>query len=252
MSTTPHVRDFLLCANWKMNKNPESAKTYLQDIKKLVPKDQQKHFVFLAPALTLFVLQKELNQTAFAYGGQNCHFADQGAFTGENSPSTLKALGGSYCLVGHSERRQLFLENDSLIQKKVEALIKHSLTPIICIGERDQQLSKSQVFQVLEKQLSGILNSEAIADNVPLVIAYEPVWAIGSARPAKAQHIAPIYQHIQKLFDRAGKKQLRFLYGGSVNQDNAKELSQIQGIKGFLVGGASLSAQNFFKLFQKI
>ena len=240
---------FVLCANWKMNKNPEEVRSYLRQITRLFPSDEQDKIVFFAPAFTLSVLSEECHSTSFGWGAQNCHFEDKGAFTGENSPMVLKHMGATHCLVGHSERRQLFFENDQFVQKKVKALIKNTLQPVICVGENKVEREKGESFSVVEKQLAGILKQIDFPDSV--CIAYEPVWAIGSHQPASPHQIYEMRKHIQKMCESFGKK-LCFLYGGSVNRDNIKELSQIAGVNGFLVGGASLDPHNFFNLYRSL
>ncbi len=241
---------FSFYANWKMNKNPQDAQAYIHHITHLLSAQEQKQFVFFVPALTLSALTEKLSATQFGWGAQNCHFEDQGAFTGENSPLVLKQMGATHCLVGHSERRQLFLENDALIRKKVSALLKHSLQPIICVGETAEERKKGNSLLVVERQLSGILQNKGFPSSF-ICVAYEPVWAIGSARPASIQQISDMQTYIQQLCESEGKK-LHFLYGGSVSEKNVKELSQIPGVNGFLIGGASLDPERFFNLFQKI
>ncbi len=241
------ARAFSLYANWKMNKDPKSALAYIRQFRPLLSPQDQKRFVFFAPALVLPALSKALSDTQFGCGAQNCHFEDQGAFTGENSPLLLKHIGVTHCLAGHSERRRLFFEDEALIQKKARALLKHRIKPVICVGETNDERKKGRSLSVIEKQLSGILQ-------LPLEhvdIAYEPVWAIGSDKPATPRQIADMQTHIQQLCANAGKR-LYFLYGGSVNEQNIKALSQIPGVNGFLVGGASLDPQKFFTLSQQI
>lgn len=239
-------QSFLLCANWKMNKNPILTRQYIRQIRKLVASQDQKKFVFFAPAFTLSVLAEELASSAFGYGAQNCHFEDQGAFTGENSPLVLKQMGATHCLVGHSERRQFFFESEKIIYKKVVAVLKNSLQPVICVGEKAEERKEGKSFDVIERQLSDILQNVEFSDDI--CIAYEPVWAIGSGKSAFPEQIADMQIHIRKLCDSSGKK-LRFLYGGSVNQENVKALARIPRVDGFLVGGASLDPKNFFNLF---
>ena len=245
---TPSV-PFLLCANWKMNKNPDSARDYIRTINKLPSLKPPKRFIFFSPALTLFILAEELASSSSGWGAQNCHFEDQGAFTGENSPLVLKQMGATHCLVGHSERRQLFFENEEMIQKKVKSLLHHSIEPIVCVGENIKERKNKKSFQVVENQLSGILK---IGDGFKRIcVAYEPVWAIGTGKVAEVEQIAEMQEHILHLCEAEGKT-LHFLYGGSVNEKNIKELSQIPGVNGFLIGSASLDPKNFFNLAQNL
>ena len=238
---------FLFCANWKMHKNPDEAQAYIKKINHLIPKTEQKNFVFFAPALTLSTLSKECAATSFFWGAQNCYYEDTGSFTGENSPLVLKQMGATYCLVGHSERRQLFFEDETLIKKKVNALLKHSIKPVICVGESAEERKKGHSFQIIDTQLSFILKNTNFVH--PIHIAYEPIWAIGSNQAARADQISDMQKHIKKLCELEGKT-LHFLYGGSVNEENAHTLSQIPGVNGFLVGGASLDPYKFVHLSQ--
>ncbi|MDE0118609.1 MAG: triose-phosphate isomerase [Bdellovibrionales bacterium] len=240
---------FLLCANWKMHKNPDSVRDYIRAINKLPALKYPKRFIFFAPALTLFVLAEELVNSSYGWGAQNCHFEDQGAFTGENSPLVLKQMGATYCLVGHSERRQLFFESEEMVQKKVKSLLNHSIQPIVCVGENIKERKNKQSFQVVENQLSGILKNIDSLDRI--CVAYEPVWAIGTGKVAGVEQITEMQEHIRHLCATEGKT-LHFLYGGSVNEKNIKELSQIPGVNGFLIGSASLDPLSFFNLAQNL
>ena len=201
---------FLLCANWKMNKNPKEARAYIRQITQMLDSEDQKKFVFFAPAFTLSALAEELSSSSFGWGAQNCYFETQGAFTGENSPLVLKQMGATHCLVGHSERRQLFFEDEALIQKKVKALLQYSIQPLICVGESAEERKKGLSVKIVEKQLSGILKELAFPGSV--YIAYEPVWAIGSAQPAQPNQISDMQKYVQQLCEAEGKK-LCFLYG---------------------------------------
>ena len=262
-------------ANWKMNMDLKTSHVYIQTMLKKVPKKEQSRFVFLAPAFLLPFLKESLKNSQFKYGGQNCHFEDNGPFTGENSPLVLKQLGATYSLVGHSERRQLFFENNTLIQKKTKALLKHNIQAIICVGETSQERAKNQTFKVLEQQITPVLKTlkqsyktsqktlllqnrphtqqqshqaqSFLPQKKPLYIAYEPVWAIGTGQSGRVKDIARVQAYIQKLFEDYGLK-FYFLYGGSVNSKNIKELSKVPGINGFLVGGASLEPNTFLQV----
>ena len=239
---------FLMCANWKMHKTPESVRDYLRQIKSLVTDSEDKKcFVFFAPALVLFVLREELAGSGFGWGAQNCYFKDEGAFTGETSPLVLRGMGATHCLVGHSERRTLFGESDEDICKKVRALLRHSLTPVICVGESAEERKKGLSFAVVERQLSGVLQIPGFPGD-RVYVAYEPVWAIGGGQPAQAEQISKMREHIREVCARAGLSAC-ILYGGSVNEANIKELAQTSGVEGFLAGGASLDPQKFFNMF---
>ena len=255
---------FLLCANWKMNKTPHQTKEYLEEFCRLVSKEDQKHFVFFAPAITLLQVKTALKSTDLGWGGQNCYFEDKGAFTGENSPLVLSQIGANYCLVGHSERRQLFFEDNQTIQKKIKALWKHSIRPVLCIGETPEQKEKGQSLQVIQQQLNLVLESlkshaltnqstnlNKTANRHPLIVAYEPVWAVGSGQIASPSHIQKIRDHTYQMCS-ATQQPILFLYGGSVNINNIQKLFNSCQLDGFLVGGASLNPNLFFELFSKL
>ena len=257
-------------ANWKMNMGLSAVKSYIQTIIKKVPEKEQSRFVFLSPALLLPLLQDMLQASAFGYGGQNCHFEDRGAWTGENSPLVLKELGATHCLVGHSERRQLFFESNSLVQKKTKSLMKHGIQPIVCVGETAKEHEQGQTFKVLEKQIRPILeifmpNSKALSERgtchegtspvrgthgTDIYVAYEPVWAIGTGRPATVKGVAQVCMYVQELFKSQGLK-CRCLYGGSVNAQNTPAFSEVLDLSGFLVGGASLNPHTFLNLYPR-
>lgn len=240
---------FLICANWKMNKNPEETVNYLQIIKKLVPPEQQKHLVFFAPAFILSTVSKELAGSDFRWGAQNCHFEDKGAFTGENSPMVLKQMGATDCLVGHSERRKYFNEDDFIVEKKLNTVLKNSLIPTLCVGENQEQREQGEHLVVVKKQLEVILKLEYQSENF-IQIAYEPVWAIGSGQSASAEQVQEMHGFIYKSCEQA-KKNVLVLYGGSVNKENASELAGLPEVHGFLVGGASLDPKEFVEIFKR-
>ena len=237
---------FVMCANWKMNKNPKEAVDYLCKIKQWVPVKKQKHFVFFAPALVLSSVAEELSRSFFRWGAQNCHYEDKGAFTGENSPLVLQQMGATDCLVGHSERRIFFKESNTLIKKKLQALIKHSITPTLCVGENFQQRQNKEHFKTVLKQLQPVLSLKPPA---LVQIAYEPMWAIGSSRPAKKDQIRKMHQFIYTVCKEAGVK-TALLYGGSVGSANAFSLAQIPKVQGFLAGRLSLNPKEFFDVFK--
>ena len=233
-----------------MHKTPSEACLYLQKIKTLVLKHNQKHFVFFPPALTAAAVQKELSGTQFKWGGQNCYFANEGAFTGENSPLVLKHLGAEFCLVGHSERRQLFLEDDASIHKKILACYHCGLKPILCVGETWQQKQNNLSFKIIAGQLERIL-SEFKNSPQMLYIAYEPVWAVGARQAAGVQDVQQVKNWLCTAAAAAGVK-FCFLYGGSVSAHNIYDLFYKCELDGFLVGGAGLKPEGFFNLFEAL
>ena len=233
-----------------MNKSISESRQYMEYVIQHVRSEDQKHFVFFAPAFHLPVISEILKNHSFHWGGQNCHFEDQGAFTGENSPKILKDLGAGYCLVGHSERRKLFFEEDSFICKKVQALLKNDICPILCVGETEDEKNKGYSFDVVYHQLKNVLEHIS-KTSVSIGVAYEPVWAIGTGKGAKPDDVAQMQQFIRQQCESFGKK-VFVLYGGSVNNDNIKDLFPMAGLSGFLVGGVSLIPDQFLSLFQTI
>ena len=243
------IPSLLLCANWKMHKNIHEAKQYIHYMIQNTHSEDQKHFIFFVPALTSLTISEALQNHNFQWGGQNCYFEDQGSFTGENSPKVLKEMGAGYCLVGHSERRKLFSEGEEVICKKIQSLLKHSICPVLCIGETKEEKEKGLSFKTIRYQLRTAL--ESVISSSVIGIAYEPVWAIGSGQSAEPAYINDVQQFIHQQCESFGKK-VFVLYGGSVNEQNIKQLSHIQGLNGFLVGGNSLKPDHFLSLFELI
>ena len=243
--------NFLICANWKMHKDPSSARDYFNIFRKLVSKkEDRRRFVFFLPALILPALHEELLGAGFRLGAQNCHFAAEGAFTGENSPALLKLMGLDFCLAGHSERRQYFLEDDELITKKVKGLLREGLTPLICAGENKAQKKEDQQFKVIARQISGALELlKGDFKGRSLYIAYEPVWAVGAKEPAPLSYIQEILKFIK---ERVKPAKVFLLYGGSLNKDNALKISKLPEVDGILTGRASLDPHKFFDLFKNL
>ena len=186
--------------------------------------------------------------------GQNMHWSSSGAYTGEISPLMLKDLGCPYVILGHSERRQYFSEDDSLINKKVHSALEHELVPILCVGETLQERETNRTNLVLEKQIRGGLKGVSVTDPAKIVVAYEPVWAIGTGKTAKSEQAQEVHCFIRGLLndilgtDMAVK--IRILYGGSVKPDNVDELMNQPDIDGTLVGGASLKAESFLRIIK--
>ncbi len=252
---------FLLCANWKMHKNPPEAKQYLQALKTHLLPEDHKHFVFFVPALTVTACSEEVKNSDFTLGGQNCYTESQGAFTGENSPKTLKEMGLCFCLVGHSERRKFFKENNTLICQKVKSLLKHGLCPVLCVGENQGERDKGLSFKVVSHQLSCALKPLCFSESkkfsffrggFEVLVAYEPVWAIGSGLSAKVHDIKKMCRFIRSEVKKLVSFAPGVLYGGSVNNKNIKELCSVQELDGLLVGGYSLNPLNFASLLTEV
>ncbi|MEZ4871528.1 MAG: triose-phosphate isomerase [Bdellovibrionales bacterium] len=240
-----------VAGNWKLNKGPKEALEFLYEFKEIVPENKLNQFILFLPALTLGAVAKSLAETELGWGGQNVFFEDEGAFTGENSAAVLRELGASYCLVGHSERRQIFGETDDWMAKKVALLQNHQIIPMLCVGETLEQRKAGQTIEVITNQLRAGLKEADLSGQ--LAFAYEPVWAIGTgevATPEMAEEAhAALRTELKKLSGTSGTD-FPILYGGSVKPENSKELSVQPNIDGFLVGGASLKPQSFFDIYK--
>ncbi|HUT25529.1 MAG TPA: triose-phosphate isomerase [Sumerlaeia bacterium] len=243
------MRRYILAGNWKMHLDQNQAVAMVKD---LIPrvKDNAKVDVVVGPVFTSIpAVVEAVRGSNVDVAAQNCHWEDSGAFTGEIAPPMLKAAGVKYCIIGHSERRQFFGETDEKINRKATALYKHGLIPIICCGELLEQREAGRTTEVVETQLRGCLAGLPAEKVRQTVIAYEPVWAIGTgkvATPAQAQEVhAMIRALLATLYDADLAQAVRIQYGGSVKPDNVKELMAQEDIDGALVGGASLKPDSF-------
>lgn len=211
--------------------------------------------VMIAPTyLSLPLVAQAVKNTPVKVGAQNLHFERQGAFTGEVSADMIKAAGAEYVLIGHSERRQYFGETDEWVNKKVKAALAARLKPVLCIGETESQREQEKTFFILDKQVSDGLKGFGPEDLTDLVLAYEPVWAIGTGQTANANQVDQVHQYLRSLLEKIFSKNLaqstRILYGGSVKPENAGELLNIEDVDGALVGGASLDADKFINIIK--
>lgn len=246
------MRKKLIAGNWKMNKTPKEALGFCKKFVKLVEGVSDREIALFAPFVDLFVLKGALSETNVSYGAQNLHWEHKGAYTGEVSAQMLVELGCKYVLVGHSERRQHFGETNETCNKKIKTAIAKGLVPIYCIGETLAEREEEKTFDVLKSQiLAGLagFDSDFIRE---LVIAYEPVWAIGTGRNATPEQVGEAHSFIRDGIEREfGSERanlMRILYGGSVTPENAKELLKVQDVDGALVGGASLDPEKFVKI----
>ncbi len=244
----------LIAANWKMYKTVAEAISFVKAVQEETGPCTDREVV-IAPAYTaLKAVRDILKQQGYCLAAQNCHWEEKGAFTGEISPIMLKDLGCDYVIVGHSERRQLFGETDETVRLKAAAAFKAGMAPVICVGEVLEQREQGKTFEVVTGQLEGALGGLNPAQAERLVIAYEPVWAIGTGRtatPAQAQEVhAFIRERIASLFNKEVEKKTRILYGGSVKPSNVDELMAEPDLDGALVGGASLEVVSFKRLVQ--
>ncbi|WNB92831.1 triose-phosphate isomerase [Bacillus sp. NEB1478] len=250
------MRKPIIAGNWKMNKTLSEARSFVEEVKNLVPSAETVDSVICAPALFLDCLADESEGTPLAIGAQNMHFEESGAFTGEISPVMLKDLNVQYVILGHSERRELFGETDELVNQKTHAAFKHSLTPIVCVGEtldqREADQTKDVVKQQTEKGLQGLSDDQM----KQTVIAYEPVWAIGTGKTASSEDANEVCAYIRSVvaeqFSQDVADAVRIQYGGSVKPDNIKELMGMSDIDGALVGGASLDPKSYLQLLEGV
>ena len=198
------------------------------------------------PAPYLAQVQALCQGSTLALGAQDVSENDQGAYTGEVSARMLREFGTRYCLVGHSERRQYHGETDAIVKAKAAAALKAGLTPIICVGETEAEREAGKTATIIARQIAGSVPENATAANA--VIAYEPVWAIGTGKTATTDDIAAVHGQIRNLFNGEGKANLRILYGGSVKGSNAQAILATAGVNGALVGGASLDLEDFWRI----
>jgi triosephosphate isomerase len=242
----------LIAANWKMYKTPVQSQEFMKLFLPLVANHDRDEIVVCPSFTSISVIIAAVTGSGVAIGAQNMHFADEGAFTGETSPLMLKAIGATHVILGHSERRQYFGETDDIINKKLETALQHQLIPIVCVGEVLAEREADKTEEVLLRQTRGVLAGITASEAAPIVIAYEPVWAIGTGKTATPQLAAEAHGVIRKevatLLGAETAADLRILYGGSVKPDNATALMNEVEIDGALVGGASLDPQSFAKI----
>ena len=245
------MRKKLIAGNWKMFKTTAEAVAFAEVFKKLYTRFDVETAV-CAPFTQLSALKEAFKDTAVKLGAQNVHFEDQGAYTGEISVSMLKEIGVDYTVVGHSERREYFAETDETVNKKVHKLFSCGIIPIMCVGEHLDRRDAGDAFLVVETQLIKDLNGLSAEKISNLVIAYEPIWAIGTGRtatPEQAKEMcAFIRKIVTKLYGAGPADAIRIQYGGSVKPDNASEILQMPNVDGALVGGASLIPEDFNKI----
>ncbi len=242
-------RKKLIAANWKMYKIPAEAKAFVDAFLPLVADHTRGEIALFPSPVLLPTVTAACHASNVAVGAQNIHFAEEGAYTGETSVRQLIAVGGTHTLIGHSERRQFFAETDEIVNKKLHTGLKHGIVPIVCVGEVLAEREAGKTESVLKTQVTGAfvgITSEAAA---PIVIAYEPVWAIGTGKTATPEMAADAHKIIRaevaKLLGHAIAANMRILYGGSVKPENATALMSKEEIDGALVGGASLKADSF-------
>lgn len=245
------IRKPLIAGNWKMFKTIAEARAFADSFKALYQSSDIQ--VAICPPFTqLEALKGSFKDTDIKIGAQNMHFEDQGAYTGEISAVMLKEIGVDYCIIGHSERRQYFAEKDETINKKLFKAFSVGITPIMCVGESLEERDADRAFEIVKTQLMGGLKDIPKEQAQTIVIAYEPVWAIGTGRTASSEQANQmcgfIRDIIEELYDDDVADKVLILYGGSVKPENATEIMNMEEIDGALVGGASLVPEDFIQI----
>ncbi len=242
----------LIAGNWKMNGSPASAKTLTSGLAAKVSAGVKAEIVLCPPAPLLAEVAATMGSGALTLGAQDCHANEKGAHTGDISAVLLKEIGCKFVIVGHSERRADHGETDAVVKAKAAAALMAGLTPIVCVGETEQQRERGETGAVITRQVQSSLPENATAANT--VVAYEPVWAIGTGKTATTADIAAVHFQIREVFSAlpggAGAGALRILYGGSVKGSNAQAILATAGVNGALVGGASLDLDDFWRIIE--
>ncbi|MGH7926060.1 MAG: triose-phosphate isomerase [Candidatus Binatus sp.] len=251
------MRKKLIAGNWKMNLLPVEACALIAGIRAEIDRDaaalaKDRDVMVAPPAILIPAVAQALAGSSILLGAQNMHYEDKGAFTGEVSPPMLQAYGVTHVIIGHSERRHIFHETDELINCKVLAALKHRMTPIMCVGETQEEHDSGRALDVVLRQLQRGLENVANDHVTAVAIAYEPVWAIGTGRTATPEQVESIHGSIRgAILDGYGRERaaaVRIIYGGSVTAENVDSLVSKPDIDGALVGGASLKADSFARI----
>ncbi len=237
----------IVAGNWKMNKSMSEAQSLVQDLNKLSSEWSSDVKVIISPPMAYQSLLATVVSENVYVAAQNCHWESKGAFTGEVSADQLRSSGITHCIIGHSERRQYFGETDQSVNLKVKACLNSGVTPIICVGEKLEEREAGNQNQVVSSQLKGALVDLTPEQTSACVIAYEPVWAIGTGKTATADQAQEIHGYIRTILAELGadSDSISILYGGSCKPTNAKEIFSKPDVDGGLIGGASLNAEDF-------
>jgi len=244
----------LLVGNWKMHNNITDSIKLVTALKNLVKEPLGAEVVLAPPHTSLYSVSVANQETPFRLAAQDCFWEEEGPYTGEVSALFLKDVGCDYVILGHSERRTHFSETDEIVNKKLHAALNADLTPIFCVGETAKEREAKKTFEVIERQIRKGLSDITMHDLESFVVAYEPVWAIGTgdnATPAQASEVHSFIRNLlAKLYDAPTAHHIRILYGGSVKASNIRDLMKAHDVDGVLVGGASLQAEEFAKIIQ--
>ena len=245
------MRRKVLAGKWKMNMLPNEAIEYIQAFEPLV-KDAKAEVILCVPYTDLFYCLMNAQNTNIKIGAQNVHFEETGAYTGEVSAKMLKSIGVEYVIIGHSERRQYFAETDETVNKKIKAALENELKPIVCVGETLEQRESGKTEEIITTQTKLALEGLTKEQVKGIIIAYEPIWAIGTGKTATSEDannsIKAIRKEIASIYGEDIAEEVIIQYGGSVKSSNAKELFACSDIDGGLVGGASLKPEEFSKI----
>lgn len=250
------MRKPIIAGNWKMNKTASEAKAFAQAVKNSLPSNEKVDSVIGSPALFLETLVSEAKGTELQIAAQNCYWENAGAFTGETSPAALADLGVQYVIIGHSERRDYFHETDEEINKKAKAIFANGMTPILCCGESLETYEAGQTAAWIEGQITKGLADLSAEQVSSMVIAYEPIWAIGTGKSADAniadEICGVVRSTVEKLYGSEVAQKVRIQYGGSVKPENIAEYMAKENVDGALVGGAALEANSFLALLEAV
>ncbi|NEW65444.1 triose-phosphate isomerase [Carnobacteriaceae bacterium zg-84] len=250
------MRKPIIAGNWKMNKTVDEAVRFVEAVKDKLPSSDIVESVVGAPALLLNGVKFFSADSPLKVAAQNCFWKDEGAYTGETSPKALSAMGVDYVIIGHSERREYFHETDEEINLKAHAIFNNGMVPIICCGETLEQYEANQAEEVVSRQVSAALNGLTQEQVKQTVIAYEPIWAIGTGKSATqddAQKMCKAVRSVvEKLFGQDAAEAVRVQYGGSVKPENIAEYMACPDVDGALVGGASLVPESFLALLEGV
>jgi triosephosphate isomerase (TIM) len=247
-----------LIANWKMQLNKSDSVRLAVEVAKEYKEPKEDLEIVLAPTFTAITdVRRKLKDSAIKLSSQNVFYHNKGSYTGEVSPSQLKEIGVEYVIIGHSERRENLNETDEEVNRKVDVVLENDLTPIVCVGETMEEKQDGKADIVIIKQINKALQDIKLKDEQKLIVAYEPVWVIGTGKavsPKEAEHtIEVIKYNLLELFDEETiDKHISIIYGGSVDADNINDFLEIELIEGALVGGASLSADKFIPIIKNI
>ena len=245
-------RKTIIAGTWKMNKTLSETRAFAEELKPLLGRPKWCEVVLCVPAVNIQAAVRLFKESRVSIGAENCHYENSGAYTGEVSPAMLKELGVKYVIIGHSERRQYYNETDFTVNKKVHAALEAGLYPIVCVGESLEQRELGVTMDLISYQVKAALSGVPADKMRHVVIAYEPLWAIGTGKTATAEQAGEVCEHIRavirKLYGARVARSVTIQYGGSMNAKNAFELLAQPDVDGGLIGGASLKAPDFVEI----